>query len=123
MDDVKFGEILEPGDEDTRTGREQAVREGFWMTLRRAAGKIPFARDVVAAYYCALDRDTPATARGVLLGALAYFVMPADLVPDVFAVVGFSDDVAVLTAAFAMIRGNLRPVHYERADKALAETG
>ena len=47
--------------------------------------------------------------RGVLLGALAYFVMPIDIIPDVFAMVGFSDDIAVLTAAFAMVSGQIRP--------------
>ncbi|KQV73165.1 YkvA family protein [Rhizobium sp. Root1220] len=121
MDDVKFGEILLPGDEDTQNRREGAVRKKFWPTFKKAVRQIPFSRDVVAAYYCALDPLTPTKVRGVLLAALAYFVMPIDMIPDVFAVIGFSDDIAVFTAAFAMVSRHIRPKHYEAADRALAD--
>ena len=121
MDEVKYGEILLPGDEDTQNRREKTVRQKFWPTFRRAVRRIPFSRDVVAGFYCALDPQTPTRVRGVLLAALAYFVMPVDIIPDVFAVIGFSDDIAVLSAAFAMVRGNIRPSHYEAADRVLAD--
>jgi len=121
MDDVKFGEILLPGDDDTQSRREQTVRKKFWPTFKKAVRQIPFARDVVAAFYCAMDPQTPTRVRGVLLAALAYFVMPIDMIPDVFAVIGFSDDVAVLSAAFAMVSRHLQPRHYEAADRALAD--
>jgi uncharacterized membrane protein YkvA (DUF1232 family) len=121
MDDVKYGEILLPGDEETQSRREKAVRKKFWPTFKRAVRQIPFSRDVVAAFYCALDPQTPTRVRGILLAALAYFVLPFDLIPDVFAVIGFSDDVAVLSAAFAMVSGHMKPKHYEAADRALAD--
>lgn len=121
MDNVKYGEILLPGDEETETRREKTVMAGFWPKLRRVAGRVPFSRDAVAAFYCATDRETPTRVKGVLFAALAYFIMPADIVPDLFAVIGFSDDMAVLTAAFAMIRGHIRDRHYEAADRALAD--
>jgi uncharacterized membrane protein YkvA (DUF1232 family) len=121
MDDVKFGEILLPGDEDTQSRRERTVRKKFWPTFKRAIRQIPFARDVVAGFYCALDPQTPTRVRGILLAALAYFIMPIDMIPDVFAVIGFSDDIAVLSAAFAMVNGHIRPRHYEAADRILAE--
>jgi uncharacterized membrane protein YkvA (DUF1232 family) len=121
MDEVKYGEILLPGDADTQNRREKTVRQKFWPTFRRAVRQIPFSRDVVAGFYCALDPQTPARVRGVLLAALAYFVMPVDIIPDVFAVIGFSDDIAVLSAAFAMVRGNIRSSHYEAADRVLAD--
>ncbi len=121
MDDVKFGEILLPGDDDTQSRREETVRKKFWPTFKKAVRQIPFSRDVVAAFYCAMDPQTPTRVRGVLLAALAYFVMPVDMIPDVFAVIGFSDDVAVLSAAFAMVSRHLKPKHYEAADRALAD--
>ncbi|TCL72794.1 YkvA family protein [Rhizobium sp. BK251] len=121
MDEVKFGEILLPGDDDTRERREKSVRRKFWPTFRRAVRQIPFSRDVVAAFYCALDPQTPTRVRGILLAALGYFVMPVDVIPDIFAVIGFSDDIAVLSAAFAMISGHIRERHYEAADSALAD--
>lgn len=121
MNDIKFGEILLPGDEDTQGKREKTVRQKFWPAFRKAVRHIPFARDLVAAFYCALDPETPLRVRGILLAALAYFIMPFDVIPDFFAVIGYTDDVAVLAAAFAMVSGNIRPQHYEAADRALAD--
>ncbi|WP_117194967.1 YkvA family protein [Rhizobium terrae] len=121
MDDVKIGEILLPGDDDTQGRQERQVRARFWPTLKRAVRQIPFSRDLVAAYYCAVDPRTPTRVRGVLLAALAYFVLPIDFVPDFFALVGFSDDIAVLAAAFRMIQGHIADRHYEAADLALAD--
>ncbi len=121
MDDVKFGEILLPGDEEEQESQRKRVRKRFWPVLKRAIRQIPFSRDLVAAYFCAFDPRTPTRVRGILLAALAYFVMPLDGIPDLFAVVGFSDDVAVLTAAFAAIRGHIREDHYVDADRALMD--
>lgn len=119
MDDVKIGEILLPGDEATQTRQEKSVKSRFWPTMRRAIRYVPFSRDVVAAFYCATDPATPTRVRGVLLAALGYFVLPIDVVPDFLAVVGFTDDVAVLAAAFRMIQSHIKDSHYEAADEAL----
>jgi len=121
MDDIKIGEILLPGDDETRERQERSVRARFWPTMKKAFRQLPFARDVVASYYCATDRRTPLRVRGILLAALGYFVLPFDAVPDVFALVGFTDDIAVLTTAIALISGHIRAEHYQAADEALAE--
>ena len=121
MNDVKFGEILLPGEEETIERQEKTVRDKFWATLRKSARRIPFARDAVAAFYCATDPMTPRRVKGILLAALAYFILPLDAVPDVFALVGFTDDLAALTTAIAMVRGHLNDSHYQAADRALAD--
>lgn len=121
MDDVKIGDILLPGEKDDFRGREEQVRAGFWPTFRKAVRRLPFARDVVAAFYCAFDPQTPLRVRGILLAALGYFVLPADAIPDIFTVVGFTDDIAVLTAAFSLVKGHLKDRHYVKADAALAD--
>lgn len=117
------GEILEPELKSggTRQGAdESSVQAGFWRTFRKAAGQIPFAEDLVAAYYCALDPQTPGKAKAVLLGALAYFIMPVDAIPDILAFVGFSDDIAVLTLAIATVRSNMTEAHRIAARRSLA---
>ena len=121
MENIKFGEILLPGDDETRRRREKVVRRKFWPALRRAIRYVPFSRDVVAAFYCALDPKTPTRVRGILLAALAYFIMPFDIIPDFLAVIGYTDDIAVLTAAFSMVNGHIRDSHYAAADRALAD--
>lgn len=100
----------------------QRVTTGFWTTLKRAARRIPFIEDVVAAYYCAFDPKVPFKSRAIILGALAYFVLPVDAVPDILLLVGFGDDIAVLGAALAAVRSNITEEHYAKARKALADS-
>jgi uncharacterized membrane protein YkvA (DUF1232 family) len=91
----------------------------FWAKLKRVLARIPFAEDLVASYYCALDRDTPTAVRAILFGAVAYFILPTDAVPDVFAGLGFTDDAAVLAAAIAAVSRHLQPKHRQRARASL----
>jgi uncharacterized membrane protein YkvA (DUF1232 family) len=103
-----------------RLGRDEAeVKTGFWRKLRRHAGKVPFLEEAVAAYYCATDRATPIGVKAVLMGALAYFVLPGDLVPDLLPVLGFTDDAAVLYAALKAIGGAIRDEHRAQARAAI----
>lgn len=119
---VYHGEILEPKPNPGKSSSdERKVRDGFWRTFKKAAARIPFAEDLVASYYCALDPRTPHRTRLILLGALAYFVLPMDWIPDFIFGVGFTDDIAVLTGAIAAIRSSIMPAHYEAAREALAD--
>lgn len=115
------GEILRPGSESEQARQEARVRRGFLPALKRAFRHIPFSQDVVASYHCALDPKTPAASRGVLLAALAYFVLPFDVIPDFIAGLGYADDAAVLMAAFSAVRSNIRPEHYDKARETLAD--
>jgi len=107
--------------ESTAHGSESEVREKFWRTAKKAARQVPFMDEVVAAYYCALDRNTPLRAKAILLAALGYFILPADTIPDLVLGLGFTDDVAVLTAALTAVRAHMTPAHRQAAKEALAE--
>ena len=72
--------------------REEKVRTRFWEKFRRVAAHIPFTDDLLSSYYCAMDPDTPTRVRGVLLGALAYFILPIDAIPDFVIGFGYTDD-------------------------------
>ena len=72
-----------------RAARDEArVRRAFWGKVRRVAARLPFAEDLLSAYYCAFDRATPVQVKAALVGALAYFVLPVDVVPDILPLVG-----------------------------------
>jgi uncharacterized membrane protein YkvA (DUF1232 family) len=101
------------------TRNERLVRDGFWRKLRRFAGRIPFAEDLAAAYFCAVDTRTPLRVRAVLLAALAYFILPADLIPDWLVGLGFTDDASVLTIAMGLVAGHVKERHRSRAREAL----
>lgn len=113
------GEILK-GAEEKAEANEAKVRSGIWRTVAKASTKIPFMEDIVASYYCAMDPETPSRVRGVLLAALAYFVLPLDTIPDFIMGFGFTDDMAVLGAVIASIRGNIKERHTELARTKLA---
>jgi uncharacterized membrane protein YkvA (DUF1232 family) len=97
------------------------VRRGFWSKVRANLGRVPFANDAVASWFAATDPATPKRAKAILLGALAYFVMPIDALPDVVALLGFTDDAAVIALAIRTVRVHLRPEHYDRARAILAD--
>lgn len=101
--------------------KQAKLSRTFWPKLKRNLARLPFAEDLIAAYFCALDPATPARAKVILLGALAYFVMPVDLVPDFVLALGFADDAVVLMAAVNAIGANLKPQHRARARSVLAE--
>jgi uncharacterized membrane protein YkvA (DUF1232 family) len=94
---------------------EARVSRGFWAKLKRVARRLPFLEELVAAYFCAIDPKTPLQVKAVLMAALAYFVLPADLVPDFLAWFGFGDDAAVLYAAVKTVAGSIKPDHRARA--------
>jgi uncharacterized membrane protein YkvA (DUF1232 family) len=43
----------------------------------------------------------------LIVGAVLYFVVPTDLVPDVLGAIGFVDDVSVITTVVQRVRGEL----------------
>lgn len=99
--------------------RERKIRRDFWAKLKRFAGLVPFVDDLVAAYYCALDPATPMRVRGMLLAALAYFILPVDLIPDMILGLGFADDAALLTAVVGLVAAHITPTHRAAAARAL----
>jgi uncharacterized membrane protein YkvA (DUF1232 family) len=100
---------------------ERSVRTQFWTKVKQLAARLPFIEDLLAAYYCAFDRDTPLHVKATLVGALAYFVLPFDFIPDMFAVVGYTDDAAVLLAAIRLVGDHIRPHHRDAVQRALAD--
>jgi uncharacterized membrane protein YkvA (DUF1232 family) len=108
-------------EDDASVAREEArVRHEFWPKFRRFAARLPFAEDLVTAYFCAFDRDTPRRVQVALIGALAYFVLPFDFVPDMLPFIGFTDDAAVLATAIRLVSVHIRPQHREAARRVLA---
>jgi uncharacterized membrane protein YkvA (DUF1232 family) len=95
------------------------VNHGFWPKVRRVARRIPFVHELLAAYYATLDPKTPLQVKAVLMGALAYFVLPVDVIPDFIAGFGFTDDAAVLYAAIRSVASSIRDQHRQRAKQML----
>jgi len=95
------------------------VRRRFWIKLKRVIAGLPFAEDLLAAYYCAFDKQTPRHVQVALLGAIAYFILPFDFIPDMMPVLGFTDDAAVLATAIRLVATHIRAEHRDAARAAL----
>ena len=98
---------------------ETLVRRDFWRKCRRVAAQLPFAGDLLAAYYCAFDRNTPLHVKAALVATLAYFVLPADLIPDFLPGLGYADDAASLAATMRLVAAHILPAHRDAAAEAL----
>jgi uncharacterized membrane protein YkvA (DUF1232 family) len=94
---------------------ERRVRRDFWTKARKTLGRVPFTEDAVAAYLCATDTATPLAIRATLFGALAYFILPFDIIPDFIAGLGYTDDAAVLVGALTVAQAHVSQAHRARA--------
>jgi uncharacterized membrane protein YkvA (DUF1232 family) len=114
--DTRDGDIIPP---EQAARDRRAVESGFWPKVKRTLGRIPFSEDAVAGFYCATDPKTPTGVKAILFGALAYFILPTDVIPDIIVAFGYADDAAVLTAALAAVRGALGEGHRKAARRWL----
>jgi len=101
--------------------QERTVRRDFFYRAQTIRRRIPFVEELVAAYYCALDPATPMRVRGILLAALAYFIVRWRSRPLswLWRGLAFTDDAAVLTALFGL--AYIKPVHRAAAARALGK--
>lgn len=75
---------------------------------------------VLLLYYVSVDPGTPWKAKATIYGALGYFILPVDFIPDAIPVVGFTDDMAALTAALKAVWMYITPAVHDRAYERLS---
>jgi uncharacterized membrane protein YkvA (DUF1232 family) len=95
--------------------QEAYVTRTFWQKMKQTASKVPFVLDAVAMYYAAVDLKTPVWAKAIAFGALAYFIMPVDAIPDWIALVGFTDDAGAIMAALKALGAQVTDEHRQKA--------
>lgn len=98
---------------DTPGFKEKSLWKKVRSQAERAGSRVIEA--ALTLFYVWKDPDTPRTPKGIIGGALVYFVLPIDVVPDPLPGVGYGDDVVVLLKALAVIAAYIKPIHRERA--------
>jgi len=88
------------------------VKQNFWGKVGSVGKRVPFVQDAIALYRYMTDPKVPWYRKGVAIGALAYFILPIDAIPDFVPVVGYLDDAGILTAAVAYYASELSPYYY-----------
>lgn len=95
--------------------------DGFWDKVKKYAKKAGLKVIYLALvlYYTANAETTPMSKKGIIYGALGYFILPIDLIPDAIPVVGFSDDLAALVACVAAVASCITPEIKNQAEEKL----
>ena len=96
--------------------------KSFWKKLGEKARDmgVSLVYKTLQLYYAMIDRDTPIQAKLVIAGALAYLVLPVDLIPD-FLPGGYADDMSAILAAYKMAEAYVTPKVRARARKKTAD--
>lgn len=104
----------------------QFSESSFWEKVEKVAQlAVKIAKEVLekafVLYYAAMDEATPEWARVTSFAALAYFIMPIDVIPDYIPAIGFSDDLSVLAGAILTIAMQIQRKHRKQADEKMEE--
>lgn len=67
-------------------------------------------------FYTLQKPDVPPHVKGIIIGALGYFIFPVDIVPDIVPVVGYADDLSALLGALG-----LTALHIDSTTKDMAK--
>ncbi len=93
----------------------QKIKTGFGM----AGKKVIYL--ALLLYYLMVDGKVPIKTKSIIMGALGYFILPFDLVPDVIPVVGFGEDLGILIAVFMEVQTYLSLEMREKARNKVRE--
>ena len=91
---------------------EEYVESRLWYKLEKFGKKLSFARDLLALYQYMLDKNVSWHRKSIVVGALIYFIAPIDTIPDIAPLIGYLDDLGVITAVLKFLGSELIP-YYE----------
>ena len=96
---------------------------GLWKKVKSVAKKagIKTIYMVLLLHYVLKSPDVPLEDKAKIYGALGYFILPIDLIPDFIPAVGYSDDVAALAFSLHAVWKNVTPEIKEQAQRKLRE--
>ena len=95
----------------------------LWKKLKKVAHKAgrKVVYHVLVLYYVARDPAVPSSLKLKILGALGYFILPIDLIPDAILGLGFTDDFLALAWAIFKMRKYITPEIKEKARRRMRE--
>ena len=77
---------------------------------------------VFTLYYMLQDDKVSLQHKAYIVGALGYFILPIDLIPDgILPVIGFTDDIAVMTLVLKLVKDSITPEIKARANARVSE--
>lgn len=106
-------DALDFGGQSEEKTREKIdyVEENLWEKLERVGKKISFAKDILALVRYMRDPLVSWHRKAIVVAALIYFISPIDTIPDVAPLVGYLDDLGVITAVLKFLGHELIPYY------------
>ena len=113
FDALDFG-----GESEEKTSEKMNyVEENLWAKLERVGKKISFAKDIFALVKYMRDPLVSWHRKTIVVAALIYFISPIDAIPDIAPLVGYLDDLGVITAVLKFLGHELIP-YYDSSYRA-----
>lgn len=111
-----FGGKNEKKVEDDYKEKAEFIEENLWTKLERVGKKISFAKDVIALYHYMTDPLVSWHRKAIVVMGLVYFISPIDTIPDIAPLIGYMDDLGVITALLKFLGSELIP-YYDKGFK------
>ena len=97
--------------------KEKYIDDNLWEKLERVGKKISFAKDILALVNYMRDPNVSWHRKSIIIGALIYFIVPIDAIPDIAPLIGYLDDLGVIAAVLKYLGNELIP-YYDKDYKA-----
>ena len=111
-DDNDLNELDFGGDSEEETAEKIIfVEENLWTKLERVGKKISFAKDILALVNYMRDSYVSWHRKAIVVAALIYFISPIDTIPDIAPLIGYLDDLGVITALLKFLGSELIPYY------------
>ncbi|MDA3860735.1 MAG: YkvA family protein [Melioribacteraceae bacterium] len=112
FENYNFEDIgVEYDTEDSINEATEEVENKLWVKLEKVGKKISFAKDLIALFHYLVDNSVSWHRKTIVAGALIYFVVPFDAIPDLAPLFGYMDDLGVITATLKFLGSELIPYY------------
>lgn len=93
----------------------------FWGKVGKVAKKAgeKVIHLALVLHYTLASPDVSMQNKALIIGALGYFILPVDLIPDFIPLLGFTDDLSALVLAYQAVKTSVTPEITARADAKL----
>ncbi len=107
LDELDFG-----GETEKDVNKKiEYVEENLWTKLERVGKKISFTKDIFALVRYMRDPIVSWHRKAIVVAGLVYFISPVDAIPDITPLIGYLDDLGVLTALLKYLGSELIPYY------------
>jgi uncharacterized membrane protein YkvA (DUF1232 family) len=110
-DYIEEGYYKEPKTVDEFNKDKNYIEENLWEKVEKTGKKISFAKDILALFSYMTDSNVPWYRKSIVVGALLYFILPIDAVPDLLPLVGYLDDLGVIAAVIKFMGSEIIPYY------------